>query len=375
VLVIDRDDLPANTGYVAALRALGVVVEHARLPGYVEMVLDPHKAQVPTAIVDATVAFAAARPALATPAAAVRPLELSARRTIDGVVEELVAIDGDLVAIATSPATGTALRGVILANAGAVYRVGPNRLYVELARRAAASGALVLRVDLSGLGDSQPRQGAAENVVYSDHAVADLGVLVAWARARGAREVAVVGLCSGAYHAIKVALGHRVDTIVSINPLTFFWKPGMPLDIAAFRVTADAQRYRRSIGDASSWKKLLRGEVDLRRVARVVATRARIVIEHRGRDVLRRLHVPLPDDLGSELRALGRARTKIRFIFSSGEPGRVMLAEQGGSVVLDLERARKLGIDVIDNADHTFTARWTHPVVTAAILRALGISA
>jgi len=336
-----------------------------RLPGYVEMMLDPHKAIVPDAIIAATIRFAAARPAMAT-----RPaprIELVPSVRFAGLTEEVVAIR-ELTALATTR-SASPRRAVILLNAGAVYRVGPNRLYVELAR--ALPDALVIRLDQSGLGDSPPRAHSDENVVYSEHAVGDVGDVVAWARAKGAREVAVVGLCSGAYHAIKVGLVHTVETIVPINPLTFFWKPGMPLDFAAFRVTEDANRYKQNMRSAASWKKVLRGQVDLVRVARVVATRARDALEHRGRDVLRRLRVPFPDDLGSELLALGRKGTAMRFIFAASEPGHAMLAEQGGSAVARLERDGRLSIDVIPNADHTFTPRWSHPLFVAAIVRAL----
>jgi pimeloyl-ACP methyl ester carboxylesterase len=363
MLVIDRDDRAPNDKYVAALRELGVAVEHQRLPGYVEMMLDPHKAIVPDQILAAAIAFASARPAMVT-----RPaprVELAARASFADVTEEVVTIDRHLTAITCT--RGTPKRAVILLNAGAVYRIGPNRLYVELART--LPDTLAIRVDQSGLGDSRTRSGD-DNVVYSDHAVADVGAVIAWARAKGAREVAIVGLCSGAYHAIKVALAHAVETIVPINPLTFFWKPGMPLDFAAFRVTEDANRYKQNLRSAESWKKVLRGQVDLSRVARVVAARAKDALEHRGRDLLRRV-IPLPDDLGSELLALARKGTRMRFIFAAGEPGRDMLAEQGGSAVTRLERAGKLSIDVIPNADHTFTPRWSHSLFLAAIARAL----
>jgi pimeloyl-ACP methyl ester carboxylesterase len=332
--------------------------------------LDPHRTAVPGAIVDATVAFAAARPAMPAPPPP-RALTIAWRADIASVTEELVAIDDCIVGIA-SRLRATPRRAVILLNAGGVYRVGPNRLYVALARRLAARGDLVLRVDLSGIGDSLTRPRAEENVVYSDHAVADVGACVEWARRQGATEVAVAGLCSGAYHALKAAVaGQDIDTVVPINPLTYFWKPGMPLDLAAFKVTSDAQRWGKSVRSASSWRKLLRGDVDVRRVAQVVAERARSIAEHRAREVARRLRVPLRDDLGSELYALGRAGVAIHFVFAAGDPGHSMLFEQGGSAVTRLERAGQLAIEIIDGPDHTFTPRWSHPLLLDAIARAV----
>jgi pimeloyl-ACP methyl ester carboxylesterase len=369
VLVIDRDDLPANTAWLDALRAAGAETSHARLPGYVEMVLDPHRAVVPAAICDATVAFAAERPALAAPPPtgelAMGP---RAELPIDGtsVTEDLVWVDRELVGIC-SRMRAEPQRGVILLNAGSVPRVGPNRLYVPLARRLAARGDLVLRLDLSGIGDSPARPGSEENVVYSGHAIRDVVLAVDWVRRQGVHHVAVVGLCSGAYHAFKAAVaGAEIDTVVPINPLTFFWVPGMPLDFAAFRVTEAAQRYGKSVRSAESWKKLLRGGVDLRRVARVVYERGRSIAEHRARDVLRRLRVPMKDDLGSELETLARRGVQMRFIFAGEDPGRAMLVEQGGGSV-----KRVSSIDVIEGPDHTFTPRWSHPLLETAIVRAI----
>ena len=43
--------------------------------------------------------------------------------------------------------------GIILLNSGLLHRVGPNRLYVKIARNAATSGLVAFRFDLSGIGD------------------------------------------------------------------------------------------------------------------------------------------------------------------------------------------------------------------------------
>src|SRR6185312_12807504 len=122
---------------------------------------------------------------------------LMARVALDGldapISEEVVWLDECLHAMVTR-SVAPPRRGVILLNAGAVGQIGPNRLHVVLARRLAAAGDLVLRLDVSGIGDSRVRAGAEENVVYSAHAIADVGMAVDWVRRNGAAEVAVVGL-------------------------------------------------------------------------------------------------------------------------------------------------------------------------------------
>ena len=372
VLLVDRDDLPGNDAWAAALRAQGAEVEQVRLPGYVEMMLDPHHAIVPRAMVDATVAFARARPPAPAAPRRPRPIARTHRLEAAGSADEVVAIEPGLVGIASRPASAPE-RAVILLNAGCIHHVGPNRLYVTVARQLAARGVLALRVDLSGIGDSATRPGADDNAVYGPHALADVAACVAWAHAQGARHVSVTGLCSGAYHAQKAAAaGQPIDVVVPINPTAYFWKPGMPVDIASARVAQDTRRWSTKVRSAAAWRKLLRGEVDVRRVARVLAVRGRVIAESRAREVLRRLHVPLRDDLGSELYALHRRGVALRYIFSAGDPGHAMLFEQGGSAVERLRATGALAIDVIDGPDHTFTPRWSHPRFVEAILRAVG---
>lgn len=381
MLLLDRDDLAANDAWATHLRSQDVEVEQRALPGYVEMVLDPHRARVPRAIIDATIAFALTRsvstPSTVAEAAVSNDVMTLARRTTVSVAgqtltEEVLALDENLFAIATHPASAPR-RAVILLNAGAVALIGPNRLHVTLARRLAAAGDLVLRMDVSGIGDSRRREGSDENIVYSRHAVADIGVAIDWARHTGAQHVAVVGLCSGAYHALKAAsAGFPIDTVVAINPLAFRYRVGMSLDFADFRVAADARRYQQRLTRGDSWRKVLRGEVDLLRVARVFLYRTRDALAGPLRDVLRRLRVPLDDDLGVELDALARRDIALRFIFATDDPGHRILLEKGGSVVRRLLSDGRLGIRMIDGADHTFTARWLHPVLLDAIVQALG---
>ena len=354
VLLIDRDNMPGNDKWAQAIGA-----EVVRLPGYTEMVLDPHRAQVPEQIFAKVIAYARAVPAIEPVPAA--PVEVRARHG----GEEVVDIAG-MAAVVARP-TGRPTRAVILLNAGATRRIGPNRLHVALARRLAADGDLVVRVDLSGLGDSPTRAGSRDNEVYSRHAVDDVGAVVAWTRTQGATRVAAVGLCSGAYHAQKAAAaGQPIDLVVPINPLTFYWTPDTPLDtVLAHQVTAETQRYRESMFSKASWQKLLRGEVDVKRVAGIVARKASSVIEHRARALLRKLHVTLPRDLGSELAALVRRGVVVEYIFASSDPGHAMLLEQGGAIV------DTLAVQLIEGPDHTFTPRWSHPRFLEAVVRAV----
>ncbi|MEO6688512.1 MAG: alpha/beta hydrolase [Dokdonella sp.] len=376
VLLLDRDDLAGNDAWAAHLRELGVDVNQQRLPGYVDMMLDPHRAEVAQAILDATVAFAAQRPRLPTVPSPRPFIEFRTSAAIGAgaatVVEEVAAIDDCLRGIVTRPPTGEARCAVILLNAGAIGRIGPNRLAVAFARELAMRGYLVLRFDQSGIGDSDTRKSGVENTVYSEQAIDDVGVAVAWVRQLGVSEITVAGLCSGAYHALKAAQAAQpIDAVIAINPLTFDYKPGMPLDFAAFRVTADAARYNNAMRNTQSWRKLLRGQVDVRRVARVLAHRAGALVGRHAKNVLRRLRVPLRNDLGSALLGIARRGVAMHFLFAATDPGHTMLNEQGGTVVKRLAEDGRLSIRIIEGPDHTFTPRWTHQALLDAMFAVL----
>ncbi|MEO7432880.1 MAG: hypothetical protein ABIR62_12840 [Dokdonella sp.] len=376
MLLIDRDDLAPNDAWASHLLAAGASVEQQRLPGYVEMMLDPHRTVIPVAIIEAAIAFAVARatePAFGDAAPRTLTLRSRAEMVADGATirEDAVRLDDFQWGIATRPASPDK-RAVLLLNAGAVGRIGPNRLYVALARTLAARGHLVLRVDLSGIGDSATRARAIENTVYGSHVIDDIASSVAWLRQHGTGPIAAVGLCSGGYHALKAALaGLAIGSVVAINPLTFHYAPGMALDFAAFRVAADAARYQRALSSGASWRKLVRGQVDLTRVARIVWLRAIGKIARPLKELQRHLHLPLTNDLGSELAKLARRDVNVRFVFAASDPGRGLLFEEGGSVVPRLLASGMLGVTMIDGPDHTFTPRWSHAVLLDALVTAI----
>lgn len=153
-------------------------------------------------------------------------------RAADGtpIVERLTRIgDGDLFAIETRGTVREDLPTVLFLSMAAEPSIGPGRQWVELARRWAAEGVRSVRLDFSGIGESPPRPGAPEREIYAPTVLADVReAMPAVDRGSG---VVLVGVCSGAYAALKVAPVLRPAGIVSINPLLTFramehwWSP------------------------------------------------------------------------------------------------------------------------------------------------------
>lgn len=111
--------------------------------------------------------------------------------------------DDHLVGItATAPSRKPDV-GVIVLNAGLVYHVGPFRLHVELTRQLNDAGYPSLRFDLSTLGDSGASDTARASSAQVQQDVSDaMNVL---ARQSGCSRFVLIGLCSGASNAHRVA--------------------------------------------------------------------------------------------------------------------------------------------------------------------------
>jgi len=375
VLVLDRDDLPANDAWPTRLVSQGATVERRPLVGYVDMMRDAHASKVPTVAIASALDWLGARDGVAGARADAVPalLDATAQFVENGTLlrESAKFLDDSrvLFGIASEPAQpASPVRSVVLLlNSGTIHHIGPSRLYVTLARACAARGIPAIRLDLSGVGDSGLRAGEQENSPYAESARLDVRLAVEFAaRQYPGAHVHLIGLCSGAYHSFKAAAaGLPLRSIVAVNPLTFFWKPGMPLDYADFQVTKETNRYARSSRSLSSWLKLLRGQVDLRAAARVFGKRLQVRARNLSRDFARLAGFRLQDDLASELKAIAAQRIEIYFVFSASDPGHSMLLEQGGRIVGNFARSEKMRISIVQGADHTFTSHWNRDQLLA----------
>lgn len=374
VLILDRDDLPARKDWHQHLQTLGCHVVQRRIPGYVEMMADPHFSQVAQTFVDACIEYARGLPAPAEVRlqAPSLPLRASTRLGVGGkeIEETVVSPGAGMFGILSQPLDGKAERALIMLNAGAIRHIGANRFDVTLARQMAAEGVGVLRVDLSGLGDSPARAGQMENEVFGPHSIEDVGICVDWMRARGVRELVVGGLCSGATHALGAALaGRSVDAVYLVNCPVFVPETGSsPVTDRRFN---DIAHYNRSIKSARSWRKLLSGRVDLRRIAKVAVWKVVLGGKHVAGEAARRIGLPMPNDLSRRFAALARRGVQLHFFYAGNDPGLVRLAIEAGSSVPKYCRAGQFSMRVFAGANHIFTQRWAQASLRQALSRIL----
>ncbi len=243
----------------------------------------------------------------------------------------------ELVGVLTDPAEGRAPEpvAVILLNAGLLHRVGPNRLYVQLARELAARGFLTLRFDFSGIGDSAQRRDARSFDEGVEIEVKEAMDLVG--RRRGIDRFVLMGLCAGAVRSFNVACADtRVTGVALINP------QGYDDQITTL---ADARRY---------WRKVLRALVRPQRWATSIprnanagtmATQLRQLFA--GRSSAR--------DVGGGFGELLQRAVEILVVFSSVHQRGVEELETAlGGRLRALRRSRRFRVQTIGEATHTF---------------------
>lgn len=376
MLVIDRDDMPGQDRWVRHLDELGAKVRHVMLPGYVEMMLDPHETEVPVQMLSEMqqwLMVLAARASLSGVDVESAP---RGEARFESVSEEPVCIPfagGAVQGVLSRPIAGSAPnRGVLLLNAGAMRRIGPSRVHVVLARRLAAQGHAVLRLDLTGLGDSERGADAADNVVYSPSAIDEVAEAVAYLRRTvGVECCDAIGVCSGAYHSFKAAArGVPLDGVVAINPLTFSWRDGQSLSAPVQDYEAAGSVSRSNLLSPRRWSELLRGKIAPGRVVMVMWHWARGKWRNTAREFARLLNQPLENDLARELETIVARQVDLRFVFSEGEPGPALLREQGGLAARRMARNGKYQVRMIAGADHTFTNMASRDVLLSVLAEA-----
>lgn len=287
--------------------------------------------------------------------------------------------DGNtLVGIVTEP-QGSPRRATafLLLNAGVVHRVGPNRLHVEMARTLAALGFVTVRVDLSGLGDSESRR---DSTPFERASVLETqAVMSAVQQEYGIGSFVTAGLCSGAVVAFNAAVAdERVTGALLINPQGFVSSAEWNAYIVS---KAQARRYwRQKLLSAGSWRKALTGKSHYGFLVRVMKRRASaLVTRHEA-------VTQVASGLAAQFGTLEARRVRLLLVCSEGDLGleylqtilgrgfarrgsmaTLMLPPGDHSLTMAVSR-REFTTGVVRWASSVFTAGADHPAYAVAAL-------
>ncbi|MGE0158282.1 MAG: alpha/beta fold hydrolase [Gemmatimonadales bacterium] len=259
---------------------------------------------------------------------------------------------GILCAPTTAPPPGAAT--VVILNSGIIHRVGANRLHVQVARTLASMGVPVVRFDLSGIGDSPPR---TDLLPVLDGVMADIrSVLDHLSAVRGDASFVLMGLCSGAMHAILYGADDpRVDGLVLLDLLiprtTGYW----------------LRRVRRRLFVPMTWRNVLTGRTRLWRRAASARDGSAVAVN----DETYPAHL-IRDALDARFRATIARGVPTLAIFTGGLEGQHNYRHQLLHALPGVDFGDRLQLEYFADSDHTFSnaatrqamidlvARWFH---------------
>ena len=376
VLMLERDGIEVDRRLREHLEGSGAEVIVAPGPGYGTMMAHPQQARPPGEY--ATVARwlsevpAPASPPTPGPAGEVETAELRHGET--RIRETPISIEqpsGRLWGVLCEPRDPpVAPFAAILLNAGALRRIGPGRLWVELARDWAARGVPTLRIDLEGLGDSDGDStryadtGALYTLDLVDQVIAAMDELEA--REIG-RRFLLAGLCAGAYWSFHTALRDpRVEATFLLNPRALIWDESL-----------DRERDARKIGGVvrgSSWRQVLRGEVSPARMRMILREVVVAPFRARAASLIRRNRRRELDRALISLRERGR---RVLLVFGGKEPLHEELEREGR--LSQLDQWPNMQLELLPGTDHSFrpirSQHYVHAVLDRALDRELALSA
>jgi pimeloyl-ACP methyl ester carboxylesterase len=357
--------LPPDTKLLNALRSWGCAVEVKAGAGYAAMMAPPLDSAPPVATGRLITEFVAGefreeeRPADFAKDSHSRPAAKTVSTTeIDGVVESVYTVGasaGRMFGVLSEPPANVPQTGlcILFLNAGAVRHIGPNRMWVEAARRWAARGVPSLRLDLLGIGESDGETHNDVAGLYEIGLVEQVESAMESLRARlGHQRFAAIGLCSGAFYAFHAAIRNpEIRAAVLLNPRLFFWDPEVDRR-RMLRSTA------RGLTDWRHWRSLAQGRVRaalLKRVAEIALERMLSLWTAAGK------HPQIePTAMGRAWSALERNQCQMTMIFGGGEP---LLAEMEAEGQLPPKKNPRIRCVRIPNTDHLVCPLWAQKLV------------
>ncbi|HLH40581.1 MAG TPA: hypothetical protein VKX39_15630 [Bryobacteraceae bacterium] len=354
-LLLSRDDLPHDAHLAAALQnSFPVELAHGR--GYSAMLAQPQEAAFPR---ETSLRIADFLTRDLSGAAAPRGVREAPRSVAVGESAESVWTvkhsGSEMFGILSAPRRepDAADPCLLFLNAGGVRHIGPNRMWLESARRWSARGVRSFRLDLLGIGESGGDECLDIPALYRECLMEQIAsAMEALRRQAGIRRFVPIGLCAGACWGFHAALRDPdVCGAILLNPSLLYWDPSI-----------DRRRmvklFATGFNAWTGYGKMILGGLqpgEIRRGARRVVERLRRKRARPGS------HLELGfESVAQAWSALERAEKRVTLVFREGE---ALLSELESASQLPPRGSVFLRCIRVPNGGHTFRPLWAQELV------------
>ncbi len=269
VLILGRDDLADDGKLLHHCTEAGCQVRQVAVKGYAEMMTTTEASVLPVRLMEHVAAWLNefAQPVAhevvrnELPALLLQQGQVALREQA-GWFGPAQRLFGVVTQPELTPANGPRT-AVLLMSVGANHHVGSGRIYVEVARELAAENTVVLRFDVSGIGESRAEPGKEENVIYDPDSIEDVSHAIDMLeREHGITQFILAGVCLGAHLAFHaLPSDRRIIGRILFNWAVFELQPPVHAHVQQRKSFKSRSDYTHAIFDLATWRRLLRGEV------------------------------------------------------------------------------------------------------------------
>jgi len=367
-LVIGRTDRPADKEFAVYLKALGAAVDEQPFEGYQQLVSNPAISRLPLDVAENLADWVAGLP-FASDQPPVRRAIIAEALEGDGFVETPVRFGNRnrLFGVLCEPSQGRKGATVLFLTSAYDRHAGWGRVTAKMARALARSGIASLRFDTASAGDSPPVPGRPEQVLYHSTQNADVTEAIDFLESCRMMPVVTAGRCSGAYLGFQASLDEpRIAGEVLVNPVVFRWRPGRSVDEAIVNGSRSLEDYGRRALRLETFRRILRGEVDLIAAARNVLGGISGRIRNRMLHIFRGF-LPEGREIYGAFRTLNERGTRVCLLYSEHDLGLEQYDFYFGHDGAGLARFPNVVPAIIPDADHNLTPKHAREIYFNAL--------
>ncbi len=186
---------------------------------------------------------------------------------------------------------------------------------------------------------------------------------------RGHCDISIVGICSGAYHAIDAACRNpKISGVFAVSPIKIVWRPGDAVTFARDEYLIAFNGYARAIFDPSAWRRVFQEKINIAELLLALGNRLKNRVF--GWTTRRVGDSPL-----ARMRRFAQRGGRALFIMGVNDTAIEEMETYFGREGGGLTRLGEMAVEVIPNLDHGLARRASREIAIDRLARWLKPSA